>query len=229
MALALPLEREMLIWITSKITKRCANGDVTGSLILMKYRCHVAHATVLCFVIGTYATWTTGVILMAIDFTINILGCIRLVYKIKYDPENLTTQNELLQDLALSELVEAYVPLSYCLVVGVAYYGPNGHIYGNILNSYWTYEAIDNINKTITSVMALFLVDFCSTLCATSILWLSCRIRFWKIFAEIQKEFVIPFSPVLGINFFRVNMLKHYILMHQDIYHKDVYKIWLNP
>ena len=66
---------------------------------------------------------------------------------LKNDPENLTTQNELLQDLALSELVEAYVPLSYVLVVGVAYYGPNSHIYGNILNNYWTYEIIDDINE----------------------------------------------------------------------------------
>ena len=81
LALALPLQREMLIWITSKITKRCADGDVTGALIFKKYVCLVAHATVLCFVIGTYATRTTGWILMTVDFAINILGCLRLVHK----------------------------------------------------------------------------------------------------------------------------------------------------
>ena len=148
---------------------------------------------------------------LTVDFAINILGCLRLVHKIKKHPENFATQNDLLQDLALSELVEAYVPLSYVMVLFVAYHGPNGHIYGNILNSYWTYDAIDNINDTIASVITLFLVDFCSTLCATTILWFSCGIKFWKILTEIEKEFAIPFALSLGIQSMQVSMLDFHI------------------
>ena len=56
---------------------------------------------------------------------------------------------ETLQTLAIYELIEFQAPLSFMLVLGIAYYGPNGELYGNISNDYWTYSTIEDIQQTV--------------------------------------------------------------------------------
>lgn len=121
-----------------------------------------------------------------------------MVWKKKFDPLNRETQVELITDLAIYELVEFHSPLSYILVVAVAYHGPNASIFGNVMNSYWTYTAIENIEETLTSMAIFFLIDFSSTLITSSILWYFCQINLWKLLVDLQKEFKTPFCMALG-------------------------------
>ena len=116
----------------------------------------------------------------------------------KRNNEKIEEQINLMQDLAIFELVEFQAPLSLILVFMLTYFGPNGHLFGNILNSYWAFGAIDNVEKTFTKMIVFFAADFSSSITCTILLWLFCRINFLKVLMELQKEFSKSFSVILG-------------------------------
>ena len=197
-ALIVPVTRELTIWIMTKIIKRCANGDEGGALIVSAYGWNVNHSIVMCYIIGWSTDEITAWVLMGVDFLMNIYLCLRIVWSRKRNPENLNDQTNLLQELAIVEMVEFLAPLSFILVFSLAYYTPIGAIVGNISNDYWAYHAIDDIGKTLRKMVLFFLVDFTSTFASATILWFSCKINLWNVFAVLQKEFFKAFNLTLG-------------------------------
>ena len=197
-ALALPVMREVSIWLGIKLVEHCSNGDEKGAKIFLQYAFSTRHAITLCYVIGSFATETTSWILMAVDFSLNILICLKIVWTRKQHPYKIKNQIDSLQDLVVYELVEFHAPLAFILVIFVSYHGPNAEIFGNVGNSYWQFSAIEDIHRTLTSMAKFFLVDFSSTLVSASILWVTCKINLWKAFLETQKEFGKFFALVLG-------------------------------
>ena len=196
-SLALPLARELCLWLSTQLVKKCSNGDVGSSKIVLKYIVTTVHTISLCYTV-TIVTNTTSWVLMIVDFSINTLICIRIVWLNKQASFNLQSQISLLQDLALYELVEFQAPLTYVIVVVVAYLGPNSKLFGNISNNYWTYKPIENLQETLENMMLLFLIDFSSTILCSIILWCSCKINLWKVFVVIHNEFGKAFCVSLG-------------------------------
>ena len=196
-ALLLPLMREVCVALVTKLVVNCSNGDERGTKIFMKYFIASNHAMSLCYVIGSYTTNLTSWILMGVDFSMNILSCFWVVWIKKKSPYRIHDQINALQNLALYEIVE-FQSISFILVIALAYYGPNSLILGNISNSYWTFKEIKDIDRTLSNMGTLFLVDFSSTLVSATILWFCCRINLWKAFVELQKEFRIAFCVILG-------------------------------
>ena len=105
-----------------------------------------------------------------------------------------------LEELSLSELGEFHVPLAFILVFLGASYGPNCGLFGGIGNSYWTYNAIEDINQALENMTIFFLADFSSTVASGLILWFSCKINLLNAFNELQKEFGKGFCLILGYN-----------------------------
>ena len=66
---------------------------------------------------------------------------------------------DLLQELVISEMVEFMVPVFYLFVFIAAYYGPNAKIIGNIGNSYWQFNAVKDVGKTIEFISMFFFID----------------------------------------------------------------------
>ena len=196
-ALVLPFIREFCIWFLTKLALNCSNGDERGTKIYVKYFIASNHTTTLFCVIGSYTSDFTSWVLIGVDFFLNILLCLWIVWNKKRSPYRLHDQINALQNLVVYELVE-FQALSFILVIAVAFYGPNSSILGNISNNYWTFEAIENINRTLGKMGALFLVDFSSTLICSIILWFSCRINLWKAVVAMQKEFRIAFGITHG-------------------------------
>ena len=197
-ALAFPITREITVWIGSKLIAKCSNGDNKSAEIFFKYSMAVSHTIMMCYVIGSYTKATTSWTLMGVDFSINVLISLWIVWKKKFYPSNVEAQMNLLTDLAINELVEFHAPLSYILVIAVTYHGPNGSIFGNVMNGYWKYKAIENIESTLSNMMVFFVVDFSSTLLTGGILWFACQINLWNLFADLQREFRVPFCVILG-------------------------------
>ena len=73
---------------------------------------------------------------------------------------NIEVVVDLVQDLALCELVEFHAPLAFMLLLAVAFYGPNATLFGNIGNSYWTFSAIENIDETINIYFSILLQSY---------------------------------------------------------------------
>ena len=163
--------------ILKRLIQNAADGDVRRTIIGLQYMLSVRHTTVVCNIVGATATDITTWVLIGLDFSINIYLCLRIVWLNKRHPESTPEQIELLQDLALYELVEFQTPLAFILVFSVAYYGPNGSLFGNILNDYWTYTAIDDIKQMMINTGFFFMVDFSSTIICATILKVFCEIN----------------------------------------------------
>ena len=199
-ALALPIMRELFIWIGTKITEKCCNGDMRGATIAYQYGTSLGYTIFLCYVVGFIASETTSWVLMSIDFSINILTCLSVIWTRKRHPYKIQKQIDLLQDLAMAELIEFIAPVSFTLVIAVAYYSPNARIIGNIGNSYWGFSAIEDIGQTLKMTFLFFLVDFSSLLVSSAMLWFTCEISLCKAIHELQKEFGIFFCVTLVFN-----------------------------
>ena len=197
-SLALPIIRELSIWIETKLIEKCFNGDERRAKIFLQYAVSTNHAITLCYFIGSFATDKTSWLLMIVDFSINILTSLQIVWNKKFHPQDIQKQIHLLQELSVNELVEFHGPLSFILGISVAFYGPNAKIIGNVGNSYWAFTAIEDINRTLLITGIFFLIDFSSTLVSATILWLACKINLWKALFELQKEFSSSFCVVLS-------------------------------
>ena len=195
-ALVLPITRELYLWTASKLINNCHNGDERRAKIFLQYAISNRHIITLCFVVGSFATSTTSWFLMIVDFSLNVLLCLWIVWTRNRKSHKMQKQIILLQDLVVLELVEFHAPLSFIFVMALAFYGPNADIIGNVGNSYWAFNAIEDIHQTLFSMGLFFLVDFSSTLVSATILWFSCRINSWKALNEIQKEFGKSFCLV---------------------------------
>ena len=203
-SLALPIARETFSWLSSKLVQKCANGDVGANKIILKYIVSTVYTISLCYLV-TVVEDATSWVLVIVDFSINTFICLRVVWLNKQEKRNrrrsplkIESQISLLQDLALYELVEFQAPLTFILVLTVAYFGPNAELFGNVGNSYWKYQRIEDFPKTLINMLFLFAVDFGSTILSSLMLWSSCRINLWKAFVVLQNEFGTAFSVLLG-------------------------------
>ena len=55
-AIALPITREMIIWIGTKLLDRSANGDLRGATIVFTYEATVQHTVMICYAMGSVLT-----------------------------------------------------------------------------------------------------------------------------------------------------------------------------
>ena len=98
----------------------------------------------------------------------------------------------------ICELVEFQAPLSFMLTFICAYYGPNGNLFGNILNGYWDFVGTDDLNQKLSKWTFYFLADFSSMIVTSVCLWHSFKINVFKILLDLQQEFWPGFSVILG-------------------------------
>ena len=198
-ALMLPAWREGYTWISQKLLSRISNGDNSGARMIWKFYVYVSYAVNLCVVLGSVATDTTTLVLIGVDYCYNVWLCLKIIRIKRQHPNRIDEQIELLQDLALCELVEFLAPLGFLLTLIGAYYVPNSHLFGNIGNGYWAFEAIQNINEYLIKVTIFFLIDFSSTVATAIVLRFSCKINLCNALVELQTEFLARFCFILGL------------------------------
>ena len=94
----------------------------------------------------------------------------------------------LIQTLIINELVEAVMPVAYCVCILMAYYGPNADVLGNVKNSSWQYSAIEDLSIAMEWIAILFFVDFGSTIISIALLCIFCQINIFKLYLQLQKN-----------------------------------------
>ena len=141
--------REMLLWVHTRVIEKTSSADLVGANIVLRYYILVGQSIFLCSLLAShlsdYASWG----LIGADFCINIFKCLRFIWTRIHNPSRIYDQIEILHDLIICELVEFHAPLSYMLTFMCAYYGPNGHLFGNILNGYWDFVETVDVNQKL--------------------------------------------------------------------------------
>ena len=72
--------------------------------------------------------------------------------------------------LVITELIEGFTPIIYGVCIGMAYYGPNAHLFSNIGNTYWSLK-MDDIGPVFRTMCILFFVDTFSVIINSFLLW----------------------------------------------------------
>jgi len=199
-SLAFILVRELHAWIKRTCICKMANGDESGAKVTGIISVGMRYTMIICYTLGTISTFETEVLLMGLDFVVNIYTCVKIIWLHKRRPEDVEKQIELIQELVLNELMEFICPLSFIIAFLLAYTGPNGNVIGNINITIWHYEAIEDAPGFLKVVLILFVVDFCSTIITSLLLWFLCKINFIAVVMAIQKEYGGRIIVYLGMN-----------------------------
>ena len=192
-----------MIW--EKVASKTSSGDKWGSRLVGCYILVVKHILLICYAVGGTTTLSTSIVLMGIDFAINIFVSIRIVWIKRRTPEDVEKQIYLLQELAINEMVEFMAPLAFVLAFVIAYYGPNSNLIGNVGATIWQFVAVEDISHTMELMCMLFLIDFSSTVISGIILWVFCKINLAKVFMVLEKEYGLVFCIVLSVNVLNVS------------------------
>ena len=197
-ALLLPLNREIILFIFPRFIDKTACGDASAAEIVLHYAVSAQHTIWMCLNLGSFTTNVTSWVLMGIDFSLNIFLCSRIIWRKIRKHNKIDEQISTVQQLATYELAEFHAPLAFTLIFVVAYYGPNAGLFGNISNDYWGFTPVENIGETIENMLIFFLADFASSVLSAIMLWYFCKINLWKVFLLLQNEFGITFTIVLS-------------------------------
>ena len=207
MAVILPLMRSFDARVLKTTTNKCRIGD---DLMVEAYACIISNVNFLLFVtviISTITNDVTTFCILSVDVLRNFYHCYciaKLHRKVGMDEFQLKRRNEEkakeLKILALSEVLEIMIPLSFTISFFVAYYGPNATILRSVKNEYWTNEVNVDIGAIFTTEVLLFSVDFTSLTISVACLWYFCRINLLKQFSLALKTYwflIAAFSGAL--------------------------------
>ena len=162
---------------------------------LAKHLAAIRHILFLSVNLGSLTTATTSYLILGSDFATNIFHCFQILWYHNTGNERSEKKKVgAVLNLIVNEGTEFVLPISYAIVVTMAYFGPNAELMGNIKNGLWHYTAIENFDDTIFWIFTLFLFDFVSTLVSFVLLWLFCRINIFKMFLQIQKHVGFVFA-----------------------------------
>ena len=201
--------REIYLWIEDKVIQNTSCTDHVGAKTMLKYYIYVTYSLVTCNLLASHPSDAASWILIGADFLINILKCFRLFWVRKRSTARIMDQIDRLQDLVICELVEFQAPLSYILTYICTYYGPSGHLFGNVLNGYWSFVATEDINQKLYKWTLYFLADFSSIIVTAISLWHAFKINVFQALLDLQQEFWPGFFIVLGALLNHVSQKMH--------------------
>ena len=177
----------------TKLASKAACGDISAVQITSNFNIGIRHSLFLTYVIGAFATTGSSIAILTMDFIINLGICFRIAWIKRRKPENTQKIIELLQELAIAEMVEFVVPLVYLICFCIAYFGPNAKLIGNVSNDYWQYVKVKDFGHTITNVCAFFIIDLLSGVSCSIVLFIFCKISLMRVFIALQREFGLIF------------------------------------
>lgn len=201
-AFFLPLVRELNSWIILKLFAGSADGDFDSTKLYLTIDIGVHHASFLSLTVGNTATVASTLVIIGVDFAINIFLCFRILY-LKHKNETLESNEkivELIQELVINEWIEVTVPIGYLLCLLLGYYGPNKDLIGDIGNSFWQFKALDDIEVTIMRLLIFAAVDLISLFVTGIILWRFCRISLYKGYVNLSREFGLSFATCFSMH-----------------------------
>ena len=195
-----PLIREFNIWVTLKIFARCSKGDMDSTTIFYTTDFGISHANFLNLTVGSIATFESTLVIIGVEFMINLFTCLRIIHlnHKTLTPKTTIQTIELLQQLIMNEWIEIAVPIGNVLVLLMGFYGPNKMVIGDIGCSYWQFNAIEDITQPIKLLSWFFIADLISLVITAYLLWKFCKINLYHGYIILKEEFGWTFAIILS-------------------------------
>ena len=215
MAIIFPLARELNLWILTKLLEKATNYELTIGLVpklTALIAVNIVHAFFVAMILGNSSTKVTSYAILAVEVILNLYSSYQIiklhrktVSKDLLETEKIMTEKkeETLQLFAV-ETVEYLVPLVYTITFLMAFYGPNATILGNIRNSDWQYQEVEDVEHFIGELMKMFFVDLASLAVSGTIFWKVCSANFLQEGYQMVKLYWPLISVKIGGKIFQV-------------------------
>ena len=195
LALLIPAAKEANKRVMSKLGARMVGKVDEKTTVLFSARLNIHYALFVAIRMNGAEILTIGSIVV-VDFLLQLW----MMYQIIQLNSQVTTgveQNEAraqrkdkaILKLVLAELVEGLVPLAYATGFTMAYYGPNGHLVGNVLADLWAYEKVEDVGRLFTIQFLLFGVDCISVIVNMALLSKFGNVNLLQEFCKALKLF----------------------------------------
>ena len=189
-ALLIPL-REIHMYIQFKLSVKATDAKDTSIPIINSFEVNCAHCVFLVTVLGADISNTAAWTIVVIDFLLNLYLTARITWIKNGAQFNMMMEKveSMLVSLVLNELVEALVPVTFCICLLLSFYGPNAELMCNIKSSHFHCTPIENIDKYVENLGFFFLADMVSLMTTGLFLWYFARINIYRAYACLQQEF----------------------------------------
>ena len=194
LAVVFPITRELNIRLLNKLAKRAAACEDLEYKANVSISVNIIYSSFIAITIGSTATTLTSYFILTMEFLHNLYSCWKITKmnrKIEHNEiEELKGKNkEALVMLTITEVIEILVPMATSITFLLAFYGPNASILGNIQNSYWDYEMVDDIGQVLSGAYQMFFFDTASIVVGGLILWKFSKINILRECCKVLKRF----------------------------------------
>ena len=206
-ALVLPMMRYLNSVIQHKMANKARGANESSAKLSVSSNVACSHALQLAIVIGSSATNFTSYVICGIDIILNLVSCLKIVILHKRNGENACFMiKDRLQALVIKETLELMLPISYCLILTISYFGPNAEIMGNIKNDYWQYKKINDIIIPLKKIGLFLVADLVRVILSTLVLKISCNINFLSEYSRLMAVYWKPITTtiaayIIGVSF----------------------------
>ena len=214
-ACILPLLLKINVKIYNQIIKPASNGDSFQTTFVATFLVTLSYTLDITVKLGSITTFATGCTLMVLKLLMDFWICFQIIQAKRKTPEDINNSIKYLQKLVLNEIVEFICPTSFMLSFLVAYNGKNAPLMGGIGSSKWQYNEIEDVYATIGMMMMFFVTDLSSVVVCSLLLWVYCKINFFKAVFQIIDEFGLLFIVLVG---YVISMVSNFIPAHSSIY-----------
>ena len=194
LAVATPLIKYVNNRIQLKIVDFCAGENTSSAKFSVNCNVACTHALYLALVIGSNATNLTSFVICGLDAMLGILLCFKIYRQCKRSETMSQDVHRRTEALVTKEALEIMLPVLYCIIFTLSYYGPNAEILGNVKAERWQYNRVDDIKTPLTKLGLFLLFDIIRITAAAGFLWISCKI---DIFYEFCRLMGYYWKPIL--------------------------------
>ena len=95
----------------------------------------------------------------------------------------------LVQQIVIFESLKIIIPLAYLGCFSVAFVGPNADTLGNVKNSYWQFQAVENLWTPTKMLLILVAIDIFISLLTGLVMYFLLKINLLHVYVHICKEY----------------------------------------
>lgn len=169
MAILIPLCRSFDHWIISNLVVKMSGRNNERANTLYSVSINLDAAVFVAVMLASANDLTVYCILCT-EITLHLVSCYQIIKRSKKIRANDFRDEEMekdelrsIEEVVLSETVEALVPLAYAASFATSYYGPNAKMIGNVRAQYWAYKPVDDVEPLYIAMMQMFTADmFCA-------------------------------------------------------------------
>ena len=208
LVLALPVMRYSCVQLLLRIGNKARGENELSARFATGCRVACIHALFLAIVIGSTATLTTACLICLTDAILSLKSCFT-IGKLRIGQGN-DAQDKIknnLQMFVMKETLEILIPITYCVIFCMVYFGPNAHLFGGFKTDYWQHNKLENIWDPVTKLFYFLLVDMLRIIVNAIILWKYCKISLLKEHLQMMETYWKPITTNMALLIFFVRII----------------------